>query len=157
MAAVLRPHMHTRMQTLTRTRTYNMCKTHLLVCYSYDADWTQTQRACPLELFDWLSFCCAVGQRLRVDFNTHNQTSPTRRSPSEPVEWRAIATAAEEMSTDRPAAAPPSWDDNADEMLVEGMVTAVVALVVLALVSSPLVAPDSCHTRGRGPPTRRSP
>ena len=40
------------------------------------------------------------------------------------------------MSTDRPAAAPPSWDDNADEVLVEGMVTAVVALVVLALVSS---------------------
>ena len=39
------------------------------------------------------------------------------------------------MSTDRPAAAPPSWDDNADEVLVEGMVTAVV-VVVLALVSS---------------------
>ena len=35
---------------------------------------------------------------------------------------------------DRPAAAPPAWDDNADEVVVEGMVTAVVALLVLALV-----------------------
>ena len=39
------------------------------------------------------------------------------------------------MATDdRPAAEPPAWDDNADEVLVEGMITAAVALVVLALV-----------------------
>ena len=37
-------------------------------------------------------------------------------------------------STDRPAAEPPSWDDNADEVLIEGMLTAAVALFVLALV-----------------------
>ena len=67
------------------------------------------------------------------------------------------------MSTDRPAAAPPSWDDNADEVLVEGMVTAVVALVVLALVSSLTSYLWSRRTavtqevEVSSPPTKRSP
>ena len=52
------------------------------------------------------------------------------------------------MSTDRPAAAPPSWDDNADEVLVEGMVTAVV-VVVLALVSS-LTSVTEAYASQRG-------
>jgi len=38
------------------------------------------------------------------------------------------------MSTDRPAAPPPAWDGDADEVLVEGLITAVLALVVIALV-----------------------
>ena len=37
---------------------------------------------------------------------------------------------------DRPAAAPPAWDDNADDVLLEGMATALLALVVLAIVRS---------------------
>ena len=34
---------------------------------------------------------------------------------------------------DRPAAAPPAWGDDADEVLVEGVGTALMALAVLAL------------------------
>lgn len=38
------------------------------------------------------------------------------------------------MSTDRPAASPPAWDGDADEVLAEGLITAALALVVIALV-----------------------
>ena len=39
------------------------------------------------------------------------------------------------MSTDdRPAAPPPAWDGDADEVLVEGLITAALALIVIALV-----------------------